>query len=133
MASLSSLTIRQAATLLQSGQVSCVQMVQELLHRIDDLDPTFRAWVTVDHQGALAQAKLLDKEFATTGPRGALHGIPIACKDLFYTSGMKTTACSPLYADFVPASDATVVSRLKQAGAIIIGKTMCTELAVNDP
>jgi aspartyl-tRNA(Asn)/glutamyl-tRNA(Gln) amidotransferase subunit A len=133
MANLSSLTIRQAATLLQSGQVSCVQMVQELLHRIDDLDPTFHAWVTVDHQGALAQAELLDKEFATTGPRGALHGIPVGCKDLFYTSGMKTTACSPLYADFVPSSDAAVVSRLKQAGAIIIGKTVCTELAVNDP
>jgi aspartyl-tRNA(Asn)/glutamyl-tRNA(Gln) amidotransferase subunit A len=87
----------------------------------------------VDHQGALAQAELLDKELATTGPRGALHGIPIGCKDLFYTSGMKTTACSPLYADFVPASDATVVSRLKQAGAVILGKTMCTEFAVNDP
>ncbi|HEU5374287.1 MAG TPA: amidase [Ktedonobacteraceae bacterium] len=133
MAGFSSLTIQQAATMLQSGQVSCIQLVQELLQRIDDLDPTFRAWVTVDHQGALAQAELLDKELATTGPRGALHGIPVGCKDLFYTSGMKTTACSPLYADFVPTSDATVVSRLKQAGAVILGKTMCTEFAVNDP
>jgi Asp-tRNA(Asn)/Glu-tRNA(Gln) amidotransferase A subunit family amidase len=93
----------------------------------------FRAWVTVDHQGALAQAQQLDEEFATAGPRGALHGIPIGCKDLFSTSGMKTTACSPLYTDFVPSSDATVVSRLKQAGAVILGKTMCTEFAVNDP
>lgn len=79
MVNLSSLTIQQAATLLQDGQVSCVQMVQELLQRIDDLDPTFRAWVTVDHQGALAQAQQLDEEFATAGPRGALHGIPIGC------------------------------------------------------
>lgn len=133
MDGLSSLTIRQAATLLQSGQVSCVQLVQELLQRIDELEPTFQAWVTVDHQGALAQAQQLDEELATTGPRGALHGIPVGCKDLFYTSNMKTTACSPLYVDFVPASDATVVSRLKQAGAVILGKTMCTEFAVNDP
>lgn len=133
MDGLSSLTIQQAATLLQSGQVSCVQLVQELLQRIDELEPTFHAWVTVDHQGALAQAQQLDEEFATAGPRGALHGIPLGCKDLFYTSGMKTTACSPLYVDFVPASDATVVSRLKQAGAVILGKTMCTEFAVNDP
>lgn len=133
MAGISSLTIQQAATLLQSGQVSCVQIVQELLRRIDEFEPTFHAWVTVDHQGALAQAQQLDEELATVGPRGALHGIPVGCKDLLYTSGMKTTACSPLYADFVPASDATVVSRLKQAGAIVLGKTVCTEFAVNDP
>ncbi|WP_201389088.1 amidase [Ktedonobacter sp. SOSP1-52] len=127
------MNIQQAATLLQSGQVSCVQIVQDLLQRIDELDPTFHAWITVDQQGALAQAQQLDEELATAGPRGALHGIPVGCKDLLYTSGIKTTACSPLYADFVPASDATVVSRLKQAGAIILGKTMCTEFAVNDP
>lgn len=133
MDALSSLTIQQAATQLQGGQVSCVQLVQELLRRIDELDPTFHAWVTVDHQGALAQAQQLDEEFATAGPRGILHGIPVGCKDLFFTNGMKTTACSPLYADFVPSSDATVISRLKQAGAVILGKTMCTEFAVNDP
>src|SRR5256885_292699 len=81
----------------------------------------------------MRQARHLDEELATSGPRGPLHGIPVGCKDIVYTAGLKTTACSSLFADFVPSYDATVVRRLKQAGAIIIGKTVCTEFAVNDP
>lgn len=133
MGSFESLTIEQAARLIQTGQLSCLQLTQALLQRCDDLDPTFHAWVTIEREQVLRQAQQLDEELATSGPRGPLHGIPVGCKDIIYTAGLKTTACSPLLADFVPAYDATVVQRLQQAGALIIGKTVCTEFAVNDP
>jgi aspartyl-tRNA(Asn)/glutamyl-tRNA(Gln) amidotransferase subunit A len=110
-----------------------VEVVEALLRRIDALEARLHAWVTIDRQAVLAQARQRDEELRQSGPRGLLHGIPLGCKDILYTAGLKTTACSRMYTDFIPAYDATAVSHLKQAGAIILGKTVCTEFAVNDP
>jgi len=127
------LTLSQAATLIRTGQLSSLEVVEAILRRIDALEASLHAWVTIDREAVLAQARLRDAEWRQSGPRGPLHGIPVGCKDILYTAGLKTTACSRVYAEFVPAYDATAVSRLKQAGAVILGKTVCTEFAVNDP
>src|SRR5258706_3578495 len=124
--------ISQLAPLIRTGQLSSVEVVEALLRRIDVLEARLHAWVTIDRQAVLAQARQRDEELRQPGPRGLLHGIPVGCKDILYTAGLKTTACSRAYADFIPAYDATAVSRLKQAGAIILGKTVCTGFAVND-
>lgn len=133
MVNIERLTISQLAPLIRAGQLSSVQVVEALLRRIDELEPDLHAWVTIDRQSVLTQARQCDEELRQSGPRGLLHGIPVGCKDILYTAGLKTTACSPVYANFIPTYDATAVSRLKQAGAIILGKTVCTEFAVNDP
>jgi aspartyl-tRNA(Asn)/glutamyl-tRNA(Gln) amidotransferase subunit A len=127
------LMISQIVPLIRTGQLSSVEVVEAILRRIDVLEASLHAWVTIDREAVLTQARQRDEELRQSGPRGPLHGIPVGCKDILYTAGLKTTACSRMYADFVPAYDATAVSRLKQAGAIILGKTVCTEFAVNDP
>ncbi|MBM3926551.1 MAG: amidase, partial [SAR202 cluster bacterium] len=86
-----------------------------------------------DRDAVLSSAQNFEKELDKKGPRGPLHGIPIGIKDIYYTAGMKTTACSKVYADFVPEYDATAVTRLKAAGAIVLGKTVTTEFAAGDP
>jgi Asp-tRNA(Asn)/Glu-tRNA(Gln) amidotransferase A subunit family amidase len=133
VANVEHLMISQLAPLIRTGQLSSVEVVEALLRRIDALEARLHAWVTIDRQAVLAQARQRDEELRQSGPRGLLHGIPLGCKDILYTAGLKTTACSRMYTDFIPAYDATAVSHLKQAGAIILGKTVCTEFAVNDP
>jgi len=108
-------------------------LVEDLLRRIDELDPLLLAWVTIDKEGALAAAIDSAIELDKTGPRGPLHGVPVGLKDIFYTAGLKTTAGSPLYANFVPEHDSTAVARFRQAGAIVLGKTVTTEFADGDP
>jgi aspartyl-tRNA(Asn)/glutamyl-tRNA(Gln) amidotransferase subunit A len=87
----------------------------------------------VDPDAVLQAAGAMDRELESKGTRGPLHGIPIGIKDIYYTAGMKTTACSKIYADFLPTYDATAVTRLKEAGAIVLGKTVTTEFACGDP
>ena len=126
------LGIAEAARQIREKQLSPVTLAQSLLARIDRLEPALQAWVTIDREEVLgaAQQRESDLDGDSTGP---LHGIPIGLKDIFYTAGMKTSACSRIFADFVPSYDATVVSRLKAAGAIILGKTVTTEFASSDP
>jgi Amidase len=112
--------------LIRTGQLSSVEVVEAILRRIDALEASLHSGVTIDREAVLAQARQCDEEWRQSGPRGLLHGIPVGCKDILYTAGLKTTACSRVYAEFVPAYDATAVSRLKQAGAIILGKTVCS-------
>jgi aspartyl-tRNA(Asn)/glutamyl-tRNA(Gln) amidotransferase subunit A len=107
--------------------------VEDLLRRIEELEPMLQAWVTVDSEGALATARASEIELEKSGPRGPLHGVPVGLKDIFYTAGLKTTAGSPLYADFIPEYDATSVARFRQAGTIVLGKTVTTEFADGDP
>lgn len=127
------LTVAEAAARVRSRELSPVALTESLLDRIEALEPTLKAWVTVDRQGALEAARRCERELEQRGSRGPLHGVPVGLKDIFYTAGMKTTACSKVYADFVPPYDATAVARLREAGAIILGKTVTTEFAFADP
>ena len=127
------LTIAQAATEIAARRLTSQKLVEDLLSRIDKLDSRLKAWVTVDAEGALESAQALDRELEERGPRSHLHGIPLGIKDIYYTAGLKTTACSKILADFTPSYDAASVARLREAGAIILGKTVTTEFASGDP
>ena len=127
------LTIAQASSEIAAGRLTSQALVEALLSRIDRLDPRLKSWVTVDAEGALESARSLDIELAESGPRSPLHGIPLGMKDIYYAAGMKTTACSKILADFVPDYDAASVARLREAGAVILGKTVTTEFASGDP
>lgn len=126
-------TVAEAAARIRQGSLSPVELVESCLRRIDELEPKLKAWVTVDRDAALAEAGRYEEERKQGKFRGLLHGIPVGIKDIYYTAGIKTTAGSPLLADFVPQYDATAIARLKQAGAIILGKAVTTEFAVLDP
>ncbi len=127
-----SLGISATARQIREKQLSPMTLAQSLLDRIDRLEPELRAWVTIDREEVLNSAKQRESEL-DGGSLGPLHGVPIGLKDIFYTAGMKTSACSRIFADFVPSYDATTVSRLKAAGAIILGKAVTTEFASGDP
>ena len=103
MEELHDLTVSEAAHGIRQGELSSAGLVEVLLGRIEKLEPDLKAWVTVDHEGALGSAQDLDTELKQgKAPRGPLHGIPIGAKDIFYTAGLRTTAGSKIYADFVP-------------------------------
>ena len=106
--------------------------MQALLARADALEPRLDVWVTLDHDAALESAGRRERE-APAGNAGPLHGVPIGVKDIFFTRGVRTTACSPIHADFVPGYDSAAVALLKNAGAIVMGKTTTTEFACMDP
>jgi aspartyl-tRNA(Asn)/glutamyl-tRNA(Gln) amidotransferase subunit A len=127
------LSIAAAAEQIRTRQLSPVNLVNSCLARIDQLESQLQAWVTVDRDGALAAARQCEAEIVGGEYRGPLHGIPVALKDIFYTKGLRTTAGSPIYADFVPDYDATAVRKLREAGAIILGKAQTTEFAALKP
>ncbi|HWF48875.1 MAG TPA: amidase, partial [Bryobacteraceae bacterium] len=119
--------IRQLAEQLRKGQTSCVELVQTAIDALkrDKLN----AVITLMEEQAIAAAVERDKELAAGIDRGLLHGIPLAHKDLFYTRGVRTTAGSLVYRDFVPSYNATVIDKLDSAGAITIAKLNLHELA----
>jgi aspartyl-tRNA(Asn)/glutamyl-tRNA(Gln) amidotransferase subunit A len=127
------LSVSESADQIKRGQLSPVDLAQSLLDRIDSLDPTLQAWVTIDREEVLNTARQREEELARGEVRGPIHGVPLGLKDIFYTAGMKTTACSRIYADFVPNYDGTCVARIKEAGGIILGKAVTTEFATADP
>ena len=127
------LSLSAAAALIRRRELSPGDYATALLARIDAHEPALQAWVTLDREGALAAAVEREQELARGVEPGILHGVPLALKDIFYTAGLKTTACSRIYADFVPDYDATCVARLKAAGAVILGKAVTTEFATSDP
>ena len=127
------LTVAEAAQQVSLGRLSPEALAQSMLDRIESLDPELKAWVTVDREDVLSVARQREQELKASGPKGPIHGVPVALKDIFYTAGMKTTACSRIYADFVPSYDATCVARIKEAGGIILGKAVTTEFATGDP
>jgi len=133
MSELYNLGVADAAKQIRDRSLSPVALANALLERVDTLDPTLKAWVTIDREEVLNAALERELELDSSGPRGPLHGVAIGLKDIFYTAGMKTTACSRIYADFVPTYDATCVAKLKEAGAIILGKAVTTEFASGDP
>ncbi|MCW4020005.1 MAG: amidase, partial [Candidatus Bathyarchaeota archaeon] len=124
------LTLSEASRLIEGGVLSPGGLLEALIKRIDRLEPVLEAWVTIDYEGARAAAEVLDKEAEEGRVRGPLHGIPVGVKDIFYTEGLSTTMGSPIYGEFIPTCDATSVARLREAGAIILGKTETTEFAL---
>ncbi len=123
------LTLKELGPLLQDKRVSPVEVTQAYLERIDALDETLNAYITVMREQALADARRCEEEILRGDYRGALHGVPVALKDLYDTAGVRTTAASKIYAGRVPDEDATSVARLRAAGAVIIGKTNLHEFA----
>ena len=111
------------------GEVSPVEVVRALLGRIERLDPGFGSFLLVLGDRALEEARAAEAEIAARGPRGPLHGVPVALKDIFDTAGIRTTAGSKILADRVPARDARVVDRLRAAGTVLLGKLAMHEFA----
>jgi aspartyl-tRNA(Asn)/glutamyl-tRNA(Gln) amidotransferase subunit A len=123
---LSALELR---TLLRKHEVSATEIVASTLERIQSLGPKVHAYITVMAEEALAAARRCDAELAAGQDRGPLHGLPVAVKDLYDTAGTRTTSGSKILADRVPEQDATSVARLRNAGAVIVGKTNLNEFA----
>jgi aspartyl-tRNA(Asn)/glutamyl-tRNA(Gln) amidotransferase subunit A len=123
------LSIREASQLLRRRKISPVELLNAVLERIDRLNPELNAFITVASERALADAQRAQREIARGKNRGPLHGIPLSIKDNIETQGIRTTAGSKILANFVPDRDADVVSALRQAGAVIIGKTNLHEFA----
>jgi Asp-tRNA(Asn)/Glu-tRNA(Gln) amidotransferase A subunit family amidase len=118
---------------LRTGQISPADLVERCLARIKQFEPQIHAWVLVDAEGARTTAKQMAEELRRDRWRGPLHGIPIAIKDIIDVAGFPTLAGSPLRKEHRAERDATVVARLREAGAIILGKTVTTEFASFDP
>ena len=122
----------QAASEIRTGKISPVEYLQALLSRIEKLEPKLHGWVTIDGKRALQEAKVCEAEVRAGAFRGPLHGVPIGLKDIFRTKGLRTTAGSRFLQNYVPDYDAASVTRLKQSGAIIMGKAVTTEFATYD-
>jgi aspartyl-tRNA(Asn)/glutamyl-tRNA(Gln) amidotransferase subunit A len=122
-------TILEAGKALRSHQISSLELTNRCLDHITKLNPRLNAFLTVTHESARVRAQELDRELASGRDRGPLHGIPIAHKDLIWTKGVRTTSGSKLFADYVPNSNAQVVEKLNDAGAVMVGKTGLHELA----
>jgi aspartyl-tRNA(Asn)/glutamyl-tRNA(Gln) amidotransferase subunit A len=127
---LAALSLTDIAAKIRAGSVTSLQATQACLARIAVYGPKLDAFITVMAASALAQAQQLDAELRAGKLRGPLHGVPVALKDNIDTAGTRTTAASALFEDRVPTVDAPVVTRLKAAGAVIIGKTNLHEFAM---
>jgi aspartyl-tRNA(Asn)/glutamyl-tRNA(Gln) amidotransferase subunit A len=128
-------SIEEVGKLFRKRKLSPVELTKLMLARIEQLNPKLNAYITVTAELALAQAKKAEAElFAPRGrkghrDRGPLHGIPISLKDNIYTAGIRTTAGSKILRDFIPLQDAPVVAQLREAGAVLLGKTNMHEFA----
>ena len=109
-------SITELARLIATKEISPVEVVQAHLDRIEALDGKLKAYITVCREEALAGAKTAEAAVVNGQALGRLHGIPVGLKDLYATAGIKTTGGSKILADWVPTEDATVVTRLKEAG-----------------
>jgi aspartyl-tRNA(Asn)/glutamyl-tRNA(Gln) amidotransferase subunit A len=123
------LTIDDARRLIAGKKLSPVEITRAYLARIEKLNPRLNAYITVTGDSALKEAQALEDELAKGRIRGPLHGVPIALKDNIDTAGVKTTAASALLADRVPKEDAVVVRKLRDAGAVFLGKLNMHEFA----
>jgi aspartyl-tRNA(Asn)/glutamyl-tRNA(Gln) amidotransferase subunit A len=124
------LSLVEVAGLLRRREVSPVAVTAEVLDRIDRLDPVLGSFVTVMAEEAVAAAKVAEAEIGRGLYRGPLHGVPVSLKDLIFVKGVRNTAGSAALADFVPGYDAAVTERLREAGAIVVGKAQTYEFAM---
>src|SRR5438094_7149551 len=133
LANLHSLSASEAARLIRDGVISSEQFVEACLARIREVDGQVQAWTFLDPDHALAQARAADAWRSEGRATGPLHGVPVGIKDIFDTADMPTENGSVLYSGRTPSRDATVVSMLRAAGAVIMGKTVTTEFAYFSP
>jgi aspartyl-tRNA(Asn)/glutamyl-tRNA(Gln) amidotransferase subunit A len=127
---LTSINLHQAAELLKTRQISPVELTQAHLNRISQLDQRLNCFITLTPELALQQARQAEAEILQGNYRGALHGIPMALKDLYETQGIRTTAGSTFFADYIPEADAAAVQKLKEAGCVLLGKLNMHEIAL---
>ncbi len=126
---LTRLSIGEASRRMAARELSPVELTRAYLERIESVGPRVNAYITVTAEQALAQARTLEAELARGQNRGPLHGIPIGLKDNIDTAGILTTAASAVYADRIPAEDAHCVTKLRDAGAVFLGKLNMHEFA----
>jgi Asp-tRNA(Asn)/Glu-tRNA(Gln) amidotransferase A subunit family amidase len=126
-------TIEGVSQALRTGRTSCVEVTRACLATIDERDAETRAWACLDRDGALVQAEELDLDLAQRHWHGFLHGIPIGIKDIIDVAGVPTRAGAPFTDERPARSDATLVARLRAAGAVVLGKTVSTQFACFDP
>ena len=122
-------SILEVSELLRQRKVSPVELTRQCLAQIEQLNPPLNAFITVTADAALVQARDAENEILNGRWRGPLHGVPLALKDLIDTAGMRTTAASAIFKDRIPTQDAEVVARLKNAGALLLGKQNLHEFA----
>jgi Asp-tRNA(Asn)/Glu-tRNA(Gln) amidotransferase A subunit family amidase len=131
--SLCALSLCEAAAEVREGRISAVELVTACLDRVAEVDAEVQAWALLDRGHALRQAAALDEHRRNGGALGPLHGVPVGIKDIFDTADMPTELGSPLWAGRTPRRDAAAVARLREAGAVIMGKTVTTEYAYYHP
>ena len=127
------LSATESLEAMAAGRLTSVQLVQSCLDRIAETDDRVRAWAHLDAEAALAQAAEADRRRKAGYGLGALHGVPVGLKDIIDTADMPTERGTPVFAGRQPDADARVVELLRQAGAVILGKTVTTELAFMHP
>ena len=122
----------ELSDLFRSGQVSPVEATQAYLARIEQVDSSLNSYITVTADRALEEARRAEAEMSAGNHRGPLHGVPVAVKDQFCTDGVLTTGGSSILGEYVPDFDATVMARLREAGAVLLGKLNMSEFAMGD-
>ena len=133
MSDLAYLTIADAGRLIRARKLSPVEFTTALLTRIAATDSTYHAYIAVTQDLAITQAKAAEAEIMRGGWRGPMHGVPYATKDIFDVAGMATTCHSKLRIDHCAAADATAIVKLREAGAVLLGKLALHEFATGGP
>ncbi len=126
------LSASELARLIESREVSPVEAAEAYFERIAEVDGKLNSYITVTRDQALEAARRAEAEIAAGNYRGPLHGVPVAVKDQFNTAGILTTGGSSILSDFVPGEDATVMAKLKEAGAVLLGKLNMSEFAMSE-
>ena len=129
MTDVTALTIRELVDGLDAGQFSSVELTRAYLERIERLEPTVRAYITVTPERALSDARHADERRAA-GENGLLLGVPLGIKDVISTRDVETTCASQILKGYVPVFDATVVRKLTEAGMVMLGKLNMDEFAM---
>lgn len=130
---LCALTAHDATAQIREGRISSRQLVEACLTRIDETDGQLKAWAHIDRDHAMAQADAMDALRRSGKPLGPLHGVPVGLKDIIDTADLPTERGSPIHAGRRPDTDSAIVEKLREAGAVILGKTVTTEFAFMTP